>query len=185
MNSSFPRIQCLPSLKYTRLKKANSVNAEFTLLTTLFCPLTYQQFACQQTQTSLYFFSFRDLSWAGTWAAPGQNHSPPAWIWPEHHHSQEQSYAPSETWPDLKRKHQSFIPVQDTSGFWHCTCIYMEEPSTKHMNWEHCCHISREKDDPDFTRFPFSRTVSRDRRTSGLLNEVVIWNLGLVTLTPL
>lgn len=45
--------------------------------------------------------------------------------------------------------------------------------TTKHMNWEHCWHLSRENEHPDFTMFPFPRTVSRDRRTSGLLNEVV------------
>lgn len=32
--------------------------------------------------------------------------------------------------------------------------------------------VCRENEYPDFTMFPFSRTVSRDRRTSGLLNEV-------------
>lgn len=37
----------------------------------------------------------------------------------------------------------------------------------------------RENEYPDFTMFPFSRTVSRDRRTSGLLNEVADLESGL------
>lgn len=82
------------------------------------------------------------------------------------------SWNPFRNMARLEKKAPGLYSMWDTSGFWHCTCIYMEEPSTEHMDWEHCCHTCRENEDPDFTVFPFSRTVSRDRRTSGLLNEV-------------
>lgn len=98
----------------------------------------------------------------------------------EHQHSQEHSYV----WEELKpfqRHGQTWKESTRALFQWETPPASGTAPAFtwKSQNWEHCCHIGRENEEPDFTMFPFSWTVSRDRRTSGLLNEVADLEFGL------